>query len=142
MIANAKRTNAPDKYAAVTRIPIADQIARDLLPATGGRQLIGDPLRRWVSGDPEPQDLSPAMADHQQSIEKSEGDGRNDKQVHRRNAIRMVAQERLPAQGRWSSPARHILGDASLPNVDAELEQLAVDAWRTPQRIGDTHLPD
>src|SRR5262245_63329207 len=54
----------------------------------------------------------------------------------------MVAEERLPALGRWSSPARHILGDASLPNVDAELEQLAVDAWRTPQWVGDTHLPD
>src|SRR5262249_58689632 len=142
MIANAEGANATKEYAAVTSIPIADQIARDLLPATGRRQLVGNPFRRGASGDPEPQDLSPAMADHQQSIEKSEGDGRNDKQVHRRNAIRMVAQERLPALGRWSSPARHILGDARLPNVDAELEQLAVDAWRTPQRIGDTHLPD
>ena len=69
---------------------------------------------------------------------QSEGDGRNDKQVHRRNAIRMVAQERLPALGRWSSPARHILGDASLPNVDAEPRQFAVDTRCTPQRIGDT----
>jgi hypothetical protein len=100
--------------------------------------LVGDPFRRGMRGDAEPQDLSPAMADQQQSIEKSEGDGRNDKQVHRRNAIRMVAQKRLPALGRWSSPARHILGDAGLPNVDAELEQFAVDAWRTPQWIGDT----
>ena len=50
------------------------------------------------------------------------------------------AQHRLEADA--ASPARHILGDASLPDVDAELEQLAVDAWRTPQRIGDTHLPD
>src|SRR5262249_53956780 len=142
MIANAKRTNASDEYVAVTRIPIADQITRELLPTTGRRQLVGDPFRRWVRCDAKPQDLSPAVADHQQPIEKSEGDGRNEKQVHRRNAIRMVAQERLPALGRGSSPARHILGDASLPNVDAELEQLAVDAWRTPQRIGDTHLPD
>src|SRR5215475_10892757 len=69
---------------------------------------------------------------------QSEGDGRNDKQVHRRNAIRMVAQERLPSLGRWSSPARHILGDASLPNVDAEPRQFAVDTRCTPQRIGDT----
>jgi hypothetical protein len=75
-----------------------------------------------MRGDAEPQDLSPAVADQQQSIEKSEGDGRNDKQVHRRNAIRMVAQKRLPALGRWSSPARHILGDAGLADIDAELE--------------------
>src|SRR5262245_46080663 len=132
MIANAKRTNASDEYVAVTRIPIAD----------GRRQLVGDPFRRWVRCDAKTQDLSPAVPHDQQSIEKSKGDGRNDKQVHRRNAIRMVAQERLPALGRWSSPARHILGDASLPNVDAEPQQFAVDTRCTPQRIGDTHLPD
>src|SRR5215470_2971412 len=142
MIANAKRTNASDEYLAVTPIPIADQITRELLPTTGRRQLVGDPFRRWVRCDAKPQDLSPAVPHDQQSVEQSERDGRNDKQIHRRDPICVIAQERLPALGRWSSPARHILGDASLSNVDAELEQLAVDAWRTPQRIGDTHLPD
>jgi hypothetical protein len=46
MIANAKRANASDKYAAVTSIPIADQIIRELLPTTCRRQLVGDPFRR------------------------------------------------------------------------------------------------
>jgi hypothetical protein len=32
VIANAKRANASDEYVAVTSIPIADQIAGDLLP--------------------------------------------------------------------------------------------------------------
>jgi hypothetical protein len=32
MIANSERANATNKYAAVTSIPIADQMARDLLP--------------------------------------------------------------------------------------------------------------
>jgi hypothetical protein len=61
MIANAERANATNKYAGVTSIPIADQIARDLLPATGRRQLVGNPFRRWVCGNAEPQDLSPAV---------------------------------------------------------------------------------
>ena len=95
-----------------------------------------------MRGDAEPQDLSPAMGHNQQPIEQPERYGRNDKQVHRCNAIRMVAQKRLPALGRWSSPARHVLGDAGLADIDAELEQFAVDAWRTPQRIGNTHLSD
>jgi hypothetical protein len=95
-----------------------------------------------MRGDAEPQDLSPAMGHNHQPIEQPERHGRNDKQVHRRNTIRMVAQERLPALGRWSSPARHILSDAGLPNVDAEFQQLAVDTWGTPQWIGDTHLSD
>jgi hypothetical protein len=59
MIANAKRANASDKYVAVTSIPITDQIIRELLPTTGRRQLVGNPFRRWVRCNSEPQDLSP-----------------------------------------------------------------------------------
>src|SRR5262245_37754260 len=87
MIANAKRANASEEYVAVTRIPIADQITRELLPTTGRRQLVGDPFRRWVRCDAEPQDLSPVVAHNQQSVEQSERDGRNDKQIHRRDPI-------------------------------------------------------
>jgi hypothetical protein len=142
MIANAERANATNKYAAVTSIPIADQIARDLLPATGRRQLVGNPFRRGLRCDAEPQDLSPAVAHDQQPIKQPKRDGRHYEQIHRRNPIRMIAQERLPALGRRSSPARHILGDAGLPNIDAEFEQFAMNARRTPQWVGNAHLPD
>ncbi len=81
------------------------------------------------------------MGHNQQSIEQSERGGRNDKQVHRRNAISMVAQERLPALGRWPSPSRHILGDAGLADIDAELEQFAMYTRGTPQRVSQAHLP-
>jgi hypothetical protein len=61
MIANAKRANASDEYVAVTSISIADQIAGDLLPTTGRCQLVGNPFRRWVGGNAQPEDLSPVM---------------------------------------------------------------------------------
>lgn len=35
-----------------------------------------------------------------------------------------------------------ILGDALLRDLKPELEQFAVDAWRTPKRIFDAHPPD
>jgi hypothetical protein len=43
VIANPERMNASDKCLAITGIPIVDQMARDLLPATGCRELVGDP---------------------------------------------------------------------------------------------------
>jgi len=43
-----------------------------LLPTTGRRQLVGDPFRRWVRRDAEPQDLSPVMALDQQAIKEAE----------------------------------------------------------------------
>src|SRR4029453_4592909 len=58
MIANAERANATNEYAAVTSIPIADQIARDLLPATGPRQLVGNPLLLGLRCESLPGDLS------------------------------------------------------------------------------------
>jgi len=103
-----------------------DQIARDLLPATGRRQLIGDPFRRWVRRDAEPQNLSSAVPHDQQSIKQPKGHRRNDKQVHRCNTVRMIAQERPPALRRQPPPSHHVLGDAGLPYVDAELDQFTV----------------
>ena len=72
MIANAKRANAEAEDVAVTSIPIADQITRKLLPTTGRRQLVGDPFRRWVGGNAEPEDLPPAVPHDQQAIKEAE----------------------------------------------------------------------
>src|ERR1700739_3722471 len=51
-----------------------------------------------------------------------------------------------PMPSAWSRgrppPPRHVLGDAGLADLDAELEQLAMDSWRSPQRVGDAHLAD
>jgi len=35
-----------------------------------------------------------------------------------------------------------IFGDAGLADIDAELEQLAVNTRGTPQRVSQAHLPD
>src|SRR5215471_2743288 len=59
--------------------------------------MVGEPFGRRVRGRPKPQDLPPAVAYDQQTIEQSERDGRHDKEVHCDNAIRMVAKERLPS---------------------------------------------
>jgi hypothetical protein len=73
MIANAKRANAANEDTAVTSIPIADQMAWDLLPATGGRQLVGNSFRGGVRRHAEPQNLPPVVAHDQQPIQQSKG---------------------------------------------------------------------
>src|SRR6478735_7398536 len=47
----------------------------------------------------------------------------------------MVTQEAAPPRGGRSVSLDHILRDAGLSDLKAELEQLAVDALRSPQRI-------
>jgi hypothetical protein len=58
------------------------------------------------------------------------------------NAIRMVAKERLSSLRGRAPPPGHILGDTGLADLDAELEEFAMDSRRSPQRVGDAHLAD
>jgi hypothetical protein len=54
----------------------------------------------------------------------------------------MVTQEGAPPRGGRSASLDHILRDAGLSDLKAELEQLAVDARRSPQRILNAHPSD
>jgi hypothetical protein len=54
----------------------------------------------------------------------------------------MVTQEGAPSRGGRSASLDHILRDAGLSDLKAELEQLAMDARGTPQRIVGAHPPD
>src|SRR4051794_34781804 len=42
----------------------------------------------------------------------------------------------------WLPIPDQVLANARLADVDAELEQLAVDAWRSPTRILSAHVAD
>src|SRR5882757_11472132 len=54
----------------------------------------------------------------------------------------MVTHEGAPPRGGRSASSDHILRDAGLSDLKAELEQLAVDARRSPQRIVNAHPSD
>ena len=51
-------------------------------------------------------------------------------------------QKGLPSPRRPSPTLGHILGHRRLRDIDAQLEQFAVDAGRTPQPISQAHFPD
>src|SRR5262245_6215493 len=52
----------------------------------------------------------------------------------------MVAQKGLPALRRWPPSLGHVFGHGGLPDIDAKLEQFAVDPWRAPKRVRDAHV--
>ena len=54
----------------------------------------------------------------------------------------MITQKGAPSLA-WRPPSfDHVLGDARLRDLKPKLEQLPVDAWRTPKRILPAHSPD
>ena len=128
------------KSLTVDTVPIAHHIARCISPAEGLGQLPRNPFGGRMGGHPQPEELPARMLQDQKSIQQPKRDRRHHKQIHRRDAVGMIVKEGLPALRRWAPPLRHVLCHRGLPDIDAELEQFAVNARCAPERIGDAHL--
>src|SRR5229473_2477008 len=84
--------------------------------------------------------LAARMLQDQKSIQQPKRDRRDYEQIHRRNAVGMIAQKGLPAL-RWRLPSPgHVFCHGGLPDIDAKLEQFAMDLWRSPKRVRDAHV--
>src|SRR3954454_23615393 len=64
------------------------------------------------------------------------------RKVNRGDPIHMVQEERSPALRWWAPVSGHVLGNRSLANIDAELEEFSMDARSAPERICQAHLAD
>src|SRR5712671_942363 len=102
-VANAYRSESADKDLTIGPVPVTNEIARSLFPPACLRDLICDPFCGWMRCDAKPQNMSPTVPHDQQSIEQAKRDCRHDKQIHRRDAVRMNMKERLPSLGRRAS---------------------------------------
>src|SRR6266436_3136000 len=127
---------------AIDAIPITDQVARRLSPRECFGDLACDPVRGRMGCDVDPDKVSADQPNDDEGIEQVEANGRNNEQVHGGDVRCVVTQEGAPALGRRSVSLDHVLRDAGLSDLKAELEQLAMDARRSPQRIFRAHPPD
>jgi hypothetical protein len=127
---------------AVNAVPVPDHVALRLVPGECLRCLTRDSFGGWMSGDVDPDELSAVYPNDDECIEEVETDRRDNKQVHGSNIWRMITQERSPSLTGWYPPFDHVVGDARLRDLSAELEQFAVDARRAPKRVFDAYPPD
>src|SRR6267142_4868604 len=128
--------------AAIAPVPIADEVARSLIPRKCLRDLTCNPFCRRICCDVDPDEVSAIQPHEDEGIEQVETDSWNNEQVHGGNVRRVVMQEGPPSLAGGPPPFDHVLADARLGDLKPELEQLAVDAWRAPKRIIDAHPPD
>jgi hypothetical protein len=80
------------------------------------------------------------MPRDQKGIQQPKRNRGDDKQVYRCDTIGMMAKEGFPALRWWPPFPSHVFCNGSLADVDPELEQFAVNPWRSPQRVGNAHL--
>src|SRR5262249_21576553 len=101
-----------------------------------------DPFCCRICCDVDPDEVSAVQSNDDEGIEQIEADGRYDEQIHGGDLQHVIAQEGAPSLTWRSTPLGYAFGDARLRHVKPELEQFAMDAWRAPQRVLNTHLPD
>src|SRR5688572_32426392 len=87
-------------------------------------------------------DPSAVVGEHDEHEEEAEASGGHGEDVDGDQVADMVGGERPPGlRGAGGSPG-HEPGNGALGDVDTELQELSVDAGRTPQRIRCGHLSD
>ena len=82
------------------------------------------------------------MAENKKCEQLLKGNRRNNKEIDRRNPLDMVAKEALPGLQRPILPRYHVDRNRGLGDLDAKLEQLAMDLGGAPQRVLKTHSSD
>src|SRR5437667_11139280 len=120
LVADAHGAQSVRDGSAIDAIPIADQVARRLSP----RECFGDlcdPVRGRMGCDVDPDKVSAGQPSDDKSTEQVEANARNE-QVHGGDVRRVVTQEGAPALGRRSTSLDHVLRDARLSDLKAELE--------------------
>src|SRR6266404_8128688 len=75
-------------------------------------------------------------------LEQVKADCRSNEKIHAGDVGCVVTQKGAPSLGRRSTSLDHVFRDARLSDLETELEQLAMDARRSPQRIFRAHPPD
>ena len=85
---------------------------------------------------------TPAVGQHNEHEQDSKGRGRYREEIQRNEIRGVVLQECSPRLRRRPPRADHVLRHRRLRDRQAELQQLAVDPRRTPERIRAAHLPN
>ena len=84
---------------------------------------------------------APVMQDDE-AKQHPQCDRRNDEEIKGGNRLGVIVQEGPPGLRRRTPRSQHILRHCRLGDIDPELEQFAMNARRSPQRIGAADLAD
>src|SRR5260370_35238300 len=123
-----KRNPDPERY---TVAPVANRKPQSVDARSNGRSGARSPPATEARAE---------NAAKSESIQQPKRDRRDYEQVHRGDAVGMIAQKSLPALRRWLPSPRHVFCHGGLPDIDAKLEQFAVDPRCSPKRVRDAHV--
>jgi len=107
-------------------------------------QLLHYPGAGRMVRDIQMEDPSTTMLDHEEAVQHAKSQSGHCEEIHGHDGVAVIAKEGNPALGGavGTREAAEVAGDRALGDVEAELEELAVDSGGAPGGILADHLPD
>ena len=127
---------------AIASIPVPQQVPRGAVSQECFEQLMSYALGRGVLGDSNVHGPTPIMRKDDEHKQRSKKHGRNHEEVAGNQGLRVVRWECVPRLRGRSQTADHVLRHRRFGMFESQLQQFRLDAWRSPSRIRQTHLPD
>src|SRR5262245_21591678 len=101
-----------------------------------------NPFCRRMCCDIDPDRVSTLQPNDDQGIQQVEAIWSEQRADPSQQCPARGSAEKVPSLTWRSTPLDHVFGDARLRDLKPQLQQLAVDARRSPQWVLDAHLPD
>jgi hypothetical protein len=133
---------AMPKWLTVDAVAVAEEIRWRRLVREGVDELLSRPGGGGMLGDVEVDDAAAVVSEHNENEEDAEASSRYGKEVDRDQVADVVGEKRPPSLRGLGAPFGHEAGDGTLGDLDAEPQELAVDARCSPQGIRRGHRPD
>src|SRR5262249_50432672 len=92
-----------------------------------------------MCGDVEMNDPPSIVSQSQKHVQNLKTNRRHGEEVDRHRGLDVILKEGLPGLRGWLAPACRVLAHAGFADIDAQLEQFAMDTRRTPERILAAH---
>src|ERR1022692_163219 len=140
---DAEALNATAELVAENAVAVADHEPRRRVLGESLDDLLGGPGRTGVLGDVEVKNAAAVVGQNEEDIQNAKRRRGNREEIDRRQRADMVVEEGPPGlRVRRPWLGRHEAGHASLADIDAELQQFAVNSGRAPAHVGIGHLAD
>jgi hypothetical protein len=131
-----------DRVLTEDAVPVTEQIAGCAVPGEGLPELVRSPFGRGMSCDGKVEKATTLVHQHQEHVQNLKTDRRYREEVHRNQTLYMIFQEGSPGLRRWPPATDHVFTHAGFADINAQLEQFAMDPWSAPEWILSAHSAD
>ena len=130
------------KFSVHTTIIVSNEIGRGGVLGKRISDLVGKPFCGGIGRDPDPDDPSSSQSKDNKGEEPFKRQRGYDEKIYSCNTVSMITQKCLPALGGRAPAPQHVFRHCRLSDINTELQELTMNARRSPKRVFLAHAVD